>query len=69
MAKAFLVSLDVIEKLMEKDEIKRKYNYVLLYNPYVTIKKQHAAKKILEKQYNTLFDRAQEVGANDLLVD
>jgi hypothetical protein len=52
-----------------KDGASGKYNYVLLYNPYVVIKKQHAAKKIQETQYNALFARGQDVGATDLLED
>lgn len=46
-----------------------KFNYVLLYNPYIVIKKHHAAKKIQETQYNALFARAQVIGATDLLAD
>jgi len=52
-----------------KDGASGKYNYVLLYNPYVVIKKQDAAKKIQETRYNALFARAQDVGATDLLED
>jgi len=44
-----------------------KYNYVLIFNPYLVIKKLNKAKKISEELYIALFARAQEVGANDLL--
>lgn len=52
-----------------KEGASGKHNYVLLYNPYLVIKKHHAAKKIQETQYNALFARAQDVGATDLQGD
>jgi len=42
------------------------YNYVLLLNPYMIIKKYHQEQKVQEGKYNALFARAQEVGAGDL---
>jgi hypothetical protein len=43
-----------------------KYNYVLIFNPYLVIKKFRKANKISEQLYNALFARAQDVGATDL---
>jgi hypothetical protein len=62
----YLVELDFIAT---KEGAFGKYNYVLLFNPYVVIKRKYEAKKIPEKQYNALFVRAQDVGATDLLED
>jgi hypothetical protein len=43
------------------------FNYVLIFNPYLVIKKLEKAKKISDPLfYNALFARAQEVGADDL---
>ena len=42
------------------------YNYVLLLNPYIVIKKYYKKNKVQEAKYNALFARAQEVGAADL---
>jgi hypothetical protein len=42
------------------------YNYVLIFNPYVVIKKLRKANKIPEELYIALFARTQEVGADDL---
>ena len=44
-----------------------KYQYVLIFNPYVVIKKLKKGKNFPEHLYIALFSRAQEVGAvNDL---
>jgi len=43
------------------------FNHVLIFNPYLVIKKLEKAKKIADPLlYNALFARAQEVGADDL---
>ena len=43
------------------------FSYILIWNPYLVIKDLYHKKKIPEAQYNALFHRAQEVGADDLL--
>jgi hypothetical protein len=58
-----LVDLGFIEA---KPGSSGKYNYVLIFNPYLVIKQLNKAKKISEELYNALFARAQDVGANDL---
>jgi hypothetical protein len=42
------------------------YNYVLILNPYLVIKKFKKANKISQQLYTALFARAQDVGADDL---
>ena len=42
-----------------------KYNYVLIFNPYLVIRKLKKEEKIPEHLYTALFARAQEVGAVD----
>lgn len=41
------------------------YQYVLIFNPYIVIKKLNKEKKVPEYLYNALFSRAQDVGAVD----
>ena len=44
------------------------YNYILILNPYLVIKKLEKAKKISDRLlYEALFARAQDVGAKDLV--
>ena len=62
-------SLESMGFISTKEGASGRYNYVLLYNPYIAIKKQRAAKKIQDTQFNALFARAQDVGATDLLED
>ena len=50
-----------------KEGASGQYNYVLLLNPYMVIKKYYEKKKVQEGKYNALYARAQEVGANDLV--
>jgi hypothetical protein len=60
----YLVGMGFIEA---KAGTSGKYQYVLILNPYVVIKKLKKTKKIPEHLYIALFARAQEVGAgNDL---
>lgn len=42
------------------------YDYVLIYNPYLVIKKKYDDKEVSKAKYVALFSRAQEVGATDL---
>ena len=41
-------------------------HYVLLYNPYLVIKKHHEEKNLNDDYYNTLLHRLIEVGTKDL---
>jgi len=43
------------------------YNYVLILNPYMTIKELQTNNKISRDRYNALFQRANDIGADDLL--
>jgi len=43
------------------------YNYVLILNPYITIKELQANNKISRDRYNALLQRAGDIGADDLL--
>jgi len=66
---------DRMRKLVELGFIKAEpgpsgpYNYVLILNPYMTIKELHAQKSISRDRYNALFQRAVEIGADDLLLN
>lgn len=42
------------------------YEYILIYNPYLIIKKHYEDKKVSKPRYLSLFARAQEIGATDL---
>ncbi|EKO5177110.1 hypothetical protein [Vibrio cholerae] len=42
------------------------YEYVLIYNPYLIIKKLYDEKRVSKQKYISLFTRAQEIGAGDL---
>jgi hypothetical protein len=44
-------------------------HYVLLYNPFLVIKKHHEEKNLNDDYYNTLLHRLIEVGTNDLQDD
>lgn len=41
-------------------------NYILLINPYLVIKAQHAEKNVSDPVYNSLQQRLIEIGADDL---
>ncbi|HFD32171.1 MAG TPA: hypothetical protein ENJ28_05625 [Gammaproteobacteria bacterium] len=58
-----LASLGFIDA---KEGAAGEYNYVLLINPYMLLKKYHEEDKVQAGKYNSLFARAQEVGASDL---
>lgn len=57
-----LVEMGFIDAKARSSE---KYKYILIFNPYIVIKKLKKEKKIPEPLYNALFARAQEVGAVD----
>jgi len=42
------------------------YHYVLLVSPFLVVKKLNDEGNIQESLYNTLYDRMQKIGANDL---
>jgi len=64
---------DRMKRLVELGFIKAEpgpsgpYNYILILNPYTVIKELHANKKISKDRYNALFQRASDIGADDLL--
>lgn len=43
-----------------------RFQYVLIYNPYIVIKRLNQTDKIPEIEYTALFARAQDIGATDL---
>lgn len=49
-----------------KEGASGEFSYVLLFNPYMVIKRYHAEGKIQLIKYNAIFARALEVGAKDL---
>lgn len=59
-----LVSLGFI---LAEEGTRGEYDYILLLNPYPIIKSLHESKEILKQKYITLYSRAQEIGAQDLV--
>ncbi len=43
-----------------------KHHYIIVYNPYLAIKRHYNSGNVLSEAYNSLLERAIQIGANDL---
>ncbi|MBE9502792.1 MAG: hypothetical protein IME96_01290 [Proteobacteria bacterium] len=48
-----------------KADASGEYNHILIFNPYIVIKKYDEEKSVQQRMYTALFARSQEIGAVD----